>query len=271
MRRLALSDILLHTCDLQIHLLHRANTLDLACSQMADFTLQTGCVGTQVYRRAGTTGLCFGLNKHDFSAGRHAIALQFEQTELLAEGGGLITQDTADEHSIEEHGKVLSAIHQGGRSIARHRGRHSQCQTSRSQVGSSHGLGGDLRARTEMVEQTAGRSIGRVDTAEESPGLGEQFTRRGRLHLREELTTMDGAEVREVTPVVQLLRDDGVASHLHEIETGGADDVTGGEEVVDLLADVRLALHGLLQGGGVGEVNLGGIGSELLHEGAANA
>lgn len=65
-----------------------------------------------------------------------------------------------------------------------------------------------------MVQQPARRPVGRVHRAQESPGLGQQLSDRGGLHGREELTSMDAAEVRQVSEEVDTLGHDRKARHL---------------------------------------------------------
>ena len=71
--------------------------------------------------------------------------------------------------------------------------------------------------------------------------------------------------------MVQLLGDDRVTSHLHQIQTRRANHISRRQEVVDLLSNVRLALHRLLQVARVEEVHLRGVRADVLHHRRANA
>ena len=96
----------------------------------------------------------------------------------------------------------------------------------------------DGAAAREVVEQAARRAVGRVHRAEEAPRVGEQLAHRRGAQLREEGAAVDGAEVRDVPPVVEALCDDGEAGGLLEVEARLAHEVARREEVLEPLADV---------------------------------
>ncbi len=66
----------------------------------------------------------------------------------------------------------------------------------------------------QVVQQTAGRTIRRVYRADEAPRLWKQLTDRCGLHLGEESTAVNAAEVRQVTQEVELVCNDGETSDL---------------------------------------------------------
>lgn len=100
----------------------------------------------------------------------------------------------------------------------------------------------DLACVREMVEQTAGRSVGRVDRAEEPPGLGQKLPDRRRLEFSKERSSVDAPEVGEVPVKVEFLGNDRVPARLLEVESGRRDKVSGREEVRHLVADVKVDL-----------------------------
>ena len=55
-----------------------------------------------------------------------------------------------------------------------------------------------------MIEQAAGRSVRRVDGAEEPPGFRQQLPHRRRPHLREVGAAVDAPEVSQETVEVDL-------------------------------------------------------------------
>lgn len=66
----------------------------------------------------------------------------------------------------------------------------------------------------EVVQESAGRAVGGVDGAQESPGLREKLPDGRGLHGREELPSVDAAEVRQVAEEVDTLRHDREPRHL---------------------------------------------------------
>ena len=203
---------------------------------------------------------------HDLEGGGEFGAVELEQTELVAESGGLVGEDASEKESVKEDGEVVVAVDErrGGRD-------HSEALADRRELGNGDNVGGDGAGGGEVVEKTAGSAVGRVDAAEEAPGVGEELARLRGFHFGEELAAVDGAEVGEITPVVELLGDDGVACGLLEIETGGGDDVAGGEEIVGLLADVRLAVQRLLDPDRVVEIDLFVMAIDFARDGRSDA
>jgi hypothetical protein len=134
-------------------------------------------------------------------------------------------------------------------------------------MGDIERLGDNLAGVREMVEETARRSVGRMNRAEETwtqcvsvkvpqaqerlkertPRLGQQLSNGRRFELGEEGSPMDAPEVREVAVEVEFLSDNRITGGLLEIETGLRDEVAGGKEVRKFLADVKVNLaNGLL-------------------------
>ena len=65
-----------------------------------------------------------------------------------------------------------------------------------------------------MVQQPAGRAVGGMDGTEEPPGLREKLPDGRGFHGREELSSVDAAEVRQVAEEVDPLRHDRKPGHL---------------------------------------------------------
>ena len=87
--------------------------------------------------------------------------------------------------------------------------------------------------------------------ADETPGLWKELPHSGRLHLSEVLSSVDGPEMGQVPGEVELVCNDGEASRLLEVKLGPGDQVSSGEEVLNLLANSCLGVHDLLQVVGV--------------------
>ena len=81
-------------------------------------------------------------------------------------------------------------------------------------------MGLHLDGHGEVVEESAGRPVRRVDGTDESPGVGQQRPHLRRPHLLEEGAPVDGPEVRHVAHPVDVLRHDGHALVLHQAQPG---------------------------------------------------
>ena len=58
----------------------------------------------------------------------------------------------------------------------------------------------------KMVKQTARGTVGRVNRAEETPGLGQELSNGSRLQLGKKATTVHHAEMTDEPEEVELLR-----------------------------------------------------------------
>ena len=74
-------------------------------------------------------------------------------------------------------------------------------------------------ARSYMIQKTTRMAIWSVHWAQEAPRLWQKLAHSSCFHFGKILPTMDAAEVRKVTMVIQFVSNDCVASRLHQIET----------------------------------------------------
>ena len=96
----------------------------------------------------------------------------------------------------------------------------------------------DVASNGEVIEEAARRPVRRVHGAEETPRVREQLADGCGTQLRKEGAAMDGAEVCEVSPVVEALGNNGIPCRLLQVQARLGDEVARREEVGELLPDV---------------------------------
>jgi len=206
------------------------------------------------------------------------VLLELEEPKLVGHGDDEIGVGLAKDLAVEEDREVV--WREGVR--AGHHGGHPQGEEDRWEALGVLDHGGNVAHGSQMVQQTTGSAVWRVDRAQKAPRFGKKLAHSGGPELREESSSMHTAEVGEVPQEIQLFSDDTVSrslakegrtnvssgtnttaqqgrekrkrkmmSCLLEIETCVGDEVSSGEEVLHLLANVGGDLQqSLLECGG---------------------
>lgn len=94
-----------------------------------------------------------------------------------------------------------------------------------------------------MIQQTAWRSIRRVNWAEVAPGFWQELPDCRSLHFGEVLASMDTSEMGEISDLVELVCDNGEACGLLQVQIRSGYQISCSQEVLHLFPNGCLSIY----------------------------